>query len=189
MANAAAVVIFFPVADMKKRINTKQYALTAMLSALSVVLMLATYFAETASLSVAAVAALSVLILLCEYGVGSAVGCYAITAILSLLLCPVKDAPIAYIAFFGIYPMIKRTAEMKSKGLKYIIKGAALVIAVAAYTASTLIFFPEELAGSPIYYYLFVPVCIIAFLMYDKCLTLFIRLYALKLRPKIAKYL
>ncbi len=169
--------------------NAKKYALTAVLSALSCALMLVTNFAETASLSVAAIAALPVLILLCEYGVTSAVGCYAVTAVLSLIVCPLKSAPIAYAAFFGIYPLIKRFAETKKKPSKLLIKSAALVTAVAAYTASTLIFFPEELADSPIYYYLFVPVCVIAFLLYDKCLTLFIRVYAIRLRPKIAKYL
>jgi hypothetical protein len=96
---------------------------------------------------------------------------------------------IAFAAFFGIYPLVKRIAESKRKVMSLLIKGIALVISVAAYTASTLIFFPDELAGSPIYYYLFVPVCVLAFVLYDKCLTLFIRVYAIRLRPKIAKYL
>lgn len=169
--------------------NAKKYALTAVLSALSCVLMLVTNFAETASLSIAAIAALPVLILLCEYGVSSAVGCYAVTAILSLIVCPLKSAPVAFAAFFGIYPLVKRVAETKKKITKLLIKAAALVTAVAAYTASTLIFFPEEFAESTIYYYLFVPVCIVAFLLYDRCLTLFIRVYASRIRPKIAKYL
>ncbi len=169
--------------------NAKKYALTAVLSALSCALMLITNFAETASLSVAAIAALPVLILLCEYGAASAVACYAITAVLSLILCPLKSAPISFAAFFGIYPLIKRLAETKKKPAKMLIKGSALVIAVAAYTSATLIFFPDEFAGSTLYYYLFVPVCIVAFLLYDRCLTLFIRVYAIRLRPKISKYL
>ena len=169
--------------------NAKKYALTAVLSALACVFMLVTNFSETASLSVAAIAAIPVLILLCEYGNSSAVGCYAVTAVLSLTVCPAKSAPLAFAAFFGIYPLIKRLAETKKKTEKLLIKGAALVTAVAAYTAVTLIFFPDELAASPIYYYLFVPICIIAFLLYDRCLTLLIRVYALRLRPKIAKYL
>lgn len=173
----------------KAKTNVKKYALTAVLSALSCALMLVTNFADTASLSVAAIAALPVLILLCEYGVTCAVGCYAVTAVLSLIVCPLKSAPIAFAAFFGIYPLVKRLAEARKKPFRLMIKGAALVIAVAAYTAATLIFFPDELAGSPIYYYLFVPVCVIAFLLYDRCLTLFIRVYAIRLRPKISKYL
>ena len=173
----------------KNKTNVKKYALTAVFSALSCALMLITNFADTASLSVAAIAALSVLILLCEYGVTSAVGCYAVTSVLSLIVCPLKSAPIAFTAFFGIYPLVKRIAETKSKLAKLLIKVSALVIAVTAYTASTLIFFPEEFASHPIYYYLFVPVCALAFVLYDRCLTLFIRVYAIKLRPKIAKYL
>ena len=174
---------------MKKHTNVKKYALTAVLSALSCALMLVTNFVDTASLSVAAIAALPVLILLCEYGVASAVGCYAVTAALSLIVCPLKSAPLSFAAFFGIYPLVKRIAESKRKVTGLLIKGIALVISVAAYTASTLIFFPDELAGSPIYYYLFVPVCVLAFVLYDRCLTLFIRVYAIRLRPKIAKYL
>ncbi len=173
----------------KQKTNAKKYALTAVLSSFSCALMLVTNFAETASLSIAAIAALPVLVLLCEYGGASAVGCYTVTAILALIVCPLKSAPIAFTAFFGIYPLVKRLAETKRKLVRLIIKGATLVIAVAAYTASTLIFFPEEFSASPIYYYLFVPVCIIAFLLYDKCLSLFIRVYGLRLRPKIAKYL
>lgn len=169
--------------------NAKKYALTAVLSALACGFMLVTNFAETASLSVAALAALPVLILLCEYGNSSAVGCYAVTAALSLTVCPAKSAPLAFAAFFGIYPLIKRLAETKRKIARLLIKGAALAISIAAYTAVTLIFFPDELAASPIYYYLFVPVCAVAFLLYDKCLTLFIRVYAIRIRPKIAKYL
>lgn len=174
---------------MKKQTNAKKYALTAVLSALSCALMLVTNFFDTASLSVAAIAALPVLILLCEYGVGAAIGCYVVTAALSLIVCPLKSAPIAFAAFFGFYPLIKRFAESKNKISRMLVKGASIFITVGAYTSSALVFFPEEIFTSPIYKWIFVPVCIVAFLLYDRCLTLFVRLYAVRIRPKIAKYL
>ena len=174
---------------MRKQTNAKKYALTAVLSALACALMLLTNFIDTASLSVAAIAALPVLILLCEHGTAPAVGCYAVTSTLSLIVCPLKSAPIAFAAFFGIYPLIKRLAESKTKITRVLIKGGAMLITVGTYTATALVFFPEEIFTSPIYKWIFVPVCIVAFLLYDRCLTLFVRVYALRLRPKIAKYL
>ena len=163
---------------MRKRKTTKAYAVTAVLSALSCAIMLATYFAETASLTVAALAALPVLILLAEYGNAVAASCYVLTTVISLLICPVKDAPAAYAIFFGIYPILKRAAEMKSKPRRLLIKGGA-----------TLLFFPDEMLESTLYKFIFIPVCVIAFVLYDKCLTLFMQVYARRLRSKIAKYL
>ena len=174
---------------MRNRKTTKAYAVTAVLSALSCAIMLATYFAETASLTVAALAALPVLILLAEYGNAVAAACYVLTTVISLLICPVKDAPAAYAIFFGIYPILKRAAEMKSKPRRLLIKGAVLVAAVGLYCGATLLFFPDEMLESTLYKVIFIPVCVVAFVLYDKCLTLFMQVYARRLRSKIAKYL
>lgn len=190
MPNAAADAILYQDADMKNKAKKqKPYALTAILSALSCAIMLATYFFETASLSVAAIAAVSVIIILAEYGSSFALSSYFIISVISLLICPVKSAPIAFAAFFGIYPLIKRFAEARKKLWHIVLKCAAFIVAVSAYALSAMIFFPEEFTEQPIYYYIFVPLCAVAFLLYDKCLTLLMRAYAVKLRPKIAKYL
>lgn len=167
----------------------KPYALTAILSALSCAVMLATYFFETASLSVAAISAVSVIIILAEYGSAFAFSSYLTISVISLLLCPVKSAPITFAVFFGLYPIIKRFAETRKKLWHVLIKCAAFAIAVSAYAVSAMLFFPEEFTEQPIYYYIFVPMCAVAFLLYDRCLTLLMRVYAVRLRPKIAKYL
>ncbi len=190
MRNAVAVAISYRDADMKNRSKKqKPYALTALLSALSCAIMLATYFFDTASLSVAAISAVSVIIILAEYGNVFALSSYFIISIISLILCPIKSAPIAFAVFFGLYPIIKRFEETRKKLWHVILKCAAFAIAVSAYALSAMLFFPEEFTEQPIYYYVFVPLCAVAFILYDKCLTLLMRAYAVKLRPKIAQYL
>jgi len=161
-----------------------------MFAALCCVILIGGSFAETLSLSVAALASVPILILLAEYGSVSAFACYAAASILSVILALSKSAPLEFACFFGLYPIIKRLAEKKRKPLRVIIKTFTLIACCAVYLFSSLLLVGDNTEIPEKLYYILLPLLTaVAFVLYDRCLTLFMRIYAVRIRPRISKYL
>ncbi len=102
--------------------RTKKMAYAAILSAVSVVVMLIGRFIPTLDLTVCAVASLTVLIACIELGYGFATLTYASTAILSLLLTSGTPVGIYYLFLFGCYPIVKFLAQRLPKWWAWIVK-------------------------------------------------------------------
>lgn len=117
--------------------KTRLLTLTALLAALTVVLLYIASMLPTARIWVTAAAGLMTAAAVIECGIPSGIACFVISSLLSGLLLPVKSIAAVYIIFFGIYPVIKSLAERaKSRAFEWAVK---LVFFNASFTALYLL--------------------------------------------------
>lgn len=90
-------------------------ALTAMLTALSLVLLYASALLPTGRMGVVAVAGLLPAAAVVSGGLPAGMMCWAGTSLLGLLLLPDKGNALLYLLFFGIYPLVKYLVERLRK--------------------------------------------------------------------------
>ncbi len=113
---------------MKK---TGYITFSAMMAALSVVLMLVSYFPYL-TYTVPAFAAIFIMVVVIECGLKWATFSYVCAAIISLIVAE-AEAAIIFVCFFGFYPIIKVLLErIKIKPLKIALK-------LAVFNASVLL--------------------------------------------------
>ena len=115
---------------MKK---AKITALCGMITALSVVIMLASTLLPVLMYVLPIITSLGVLFISELSGKRWAFGIYFSTAVLSMILLTDKETALTYTAFFGYYPLIKSVLEKLPKLLAWIVKfivfnGAAVLI-------------------------------------------------------------
>ena len=91
--------------------NTKKLAVSAVLSALSIVVMLIGSVTGFLDLTMVAIASIFVFFAILEMGSPYQYLIYVTTSLLSMLLLPDKFSAILYMAFGGIYPMLKQQIE------------------------------------------------------------------------------
>jgi len=125
--------------------RTRFVSVTAMLIALSTVLLYLASLLPTARIAVAAVAGLITAVAVIECGILSGVACFACTCALAIVLLPVKSTALLYTLFFGYYPVIKSLIERLNKrvmewAVKILIFNAALT---AAYLLWRFGFMPD----------------------------------------------
>lgn len=123
---------------MKK--NTGKVALCGVMSALSVSIMLLSYF-PALTYAIPAVAGVVFIILVIETDVKWALSAYAATCVLVILLAE-PEAKMMFVAFFGYYPILKGCIERIRKPLlEYLIKfGVFNVAVIAAYLVIIYVF-------------------------------------------------
>ena len=122
----------------------KKTALTAMLSALSVVVMYAGSLLGKLDIATAVIASVCVMIALGEFGYKSAVGVYLITAVLSFVIVPAKTAVVLFIVLFGLYPIVKVFSSSRGRKVtEYVIKYCYLNISLVVLVVITTIFFAK----------------------------------------------
>lgn len=102
--------------------KTRILALSAMFTALGVVILYMGCFIEVMELTVAAVASILILLAVIELGKGTATLIWLATSLLSLLLLPTKFIAVEYAFFIGSYPLVKAFTERYSRLLSWIIK-------------------------------------------------------------------
>lgn len=93
--------------------NTSKIALGAIMSGLSIALMILTTIIPFLSYAVPAICGTLIIILVTECGKKWALLVYACVSILSLILIPDKSAGAAYALIFGYYPVVKTIFENK----------------------------------------------------------------------------
>lgn len=107
--------------DMKER--TKMLSFSAVLAALSLVVLFLSAVAPTGRLALVAVAGLLPAAAVIRFGVPAGLFCYVVTGILALLLLPDKGGAVLYLLFFGHYPVVKSLIERLGKlPLEWILK-------------------------------------------------------------------
>lgn len=95
--------------------NTRQVAYTAMVGALSVLILYLSTILPTGRIALVAAAGILPAILVIKYGVLSGFILYGLVSVLSLLLLPNKMNAVLYILLFGHYPMFKSLIERINK--------------------------------------------------------------------------
>ena len=112
--------------------KTRAVTLTALISAVTVIILYLASVWPTGRIGLVALASVFAAASIVESGVIQGVYVYVISSVLGMLLLPDKSAPLLYILFFGYYPVVKCLAE-RSKGrlLQLIIKLIAFNVALS----------------------------------------------------------
>lgn len=91
--------------------HVRKLALSAMMAALSLVLLYLSSIVPTLRLGLAAMASVIPAIAVLEFGISTGFMVYIVTSVLALLLLPGKGTALLYVVFLGHYPMFKSLIE------------------------------------------------------------------------------
>ena len=171
-------------------LNTRRTALSAVLAALSLLLLWLACLVPSGRLGMVALAGLVPAAAVVSAGLISGFLCYGTCGLLGLLLVPDKGAAALYLLFFGLYPMLKSAIERLGRyplewALKLLFFNSVLSIFWFSLRTLFLPFLPEALAGRswPLY-----PVGNVAFLTYDfgfsKVISFYMERIDRAVRPK-----
>ena len=113
--------------------KTKRLALSAVLCALSVVILGFGAVLEVMDITTTMLASLLLLPIILCYGNGYAFMAYAVTGVLSVILMPHSFAPWMYLGLAGYYPMVKKQFDRLPKVLAILLKVLLVLAALAVY--------------------------------------------------------
>ena len=168
------------------RKQIKYLTISAMLSALGVIILALGSFIEVIDLTVAVVASI-----LCVWAVIEMGGMYPwmiwiVTSVVGFLLLPLKTPALFYAIAFGFYPMIKELAEKYPRVLAWVIKIITFHACLGLMFLGLWLFFPAMLEGVlQIWMLILLYVAALAvFIVYDIALSRLITLYVFKFRSR-----
>ena len=168
--------------------KTKHLTLTAMLTALSVVILYLGTLLDVMIISAAGIASLFVWLAKRELPRAYAVSLYLATSFLSLFLLPNPEAGVTYLFFGGLYPLLKQTFERRARPLPLLLKLLYVNAAVLAVEAIGFFLLSIPFEGL----WLLLALLVLAnptFLLYDLLLDRLLIWYEVRLRPRITRYL
>ena len=165
--------------------STFKLTFSALLSALSVILIWLSSFFPTLSLSIVAIAGIMLISVLLECGYKFAFLSFFVTSSLSLILAPDKVNVFVYIVLLGSYPLVKSFLEkIKNRKLCFFVK---LVYCNLLLSVIYLTFKSIVLQFVPISEFVY-PVLLLGgsafFVIYDLALSKLIVFYLLRIRTK-----
>ena len=175
---------------MKKR--TRYIAFSAIISALTVAVLLLALLFPSFDITVALLASFLIVVAVSEFGQTYALMIYASSSILSFIIAPNNSGALFYIAFMGYYPILKSLIEIKIRNRisAIILKTLCfnVFLAIGLYVLVKFLAF-EKFVG--IYAIALIVLAEIAFVLYDILLTKFIVGYfkTIRSRLKIDKFL
>ena len=171
--------------------RTKMITLSALFSALSVVVLLLASVLNIADLSVSMLASAIIMLALVEMGQSAALMIYFTTSFLSLVFLPSKFIAAVYMVFTGLYPIIKRFFDARGRILSILLKlvyfNGSLTLAIVL----SKLLFPLEVNSDKFNalflsaYYL---VANIAFWLFDLLLVRVTMLYMTRYRQRVRKF-
>lgn len=172
--------------------NSKVIAYSGVATALSVVMLFLGTIFWVLGYTMPLVASLVMIILLDSISQKSALLTFVSTSIISFILLNDKECVLLYVLFFGYYPLIRdKINEIKPKFLSYLLKfvsfNAAMVLAQILCVYVFGIPFDDMLGKWGIV--VFVLCLNLVFVVFDKLYTLLLRLYRIKLKKKVEKYI
>ncbi|MCQ2431580.1 MAG: hypothetical protein MJ175_03135 [Clostridia bacterium] len=166
---------------MKK---SKKIALSAILSALSVLILFAGAVIDVLSMTAAAFASLFIIIIMIEVGMPYPVLVWGVTSALSLILLPNKLPAIMYFLICGIYPILKAQFERLHYVVSWVLKLSVFNISLLLMiTISKYIFYLNDSSFD-----FTIPVIVIgnlALILYDIAMSKIILLYIVKMRKHL----
>ena len=177
---------------MRSRNKTKRIAACALLSALSVILMMTAYFPYFTYCSPLAAGAILIMIVI-EFGRKWAVGAYIVVSLISLLFGE-KEAASMFLLFFGYYPILKAQLEcIRSRVVEYFLKYIVFNIGIVSAIALSVFVFQIPFSDGQSNIWIFGLILLLAgnvvFLVYDIALSRVISYYLIKIQPKIRTFL
>ena len=168
----------------KNKHRTKLLTISAMLSALGVVVLAIGSVFQTLDLTTAALAAFFCIYAVIEIGGAYPWMVWGVTSFLGLLLLPQKS-PAVFFLFIGCYPILKEKLERLSKALCLALKLAIFHAMAGLFLLTMRIFFPEELLFSLSWMLLGSYIlAVVTFVVYDYALSKVITLYLFRLRDQ-----
>lgn len=172
--------------------NSKVIAYSGVATALSVVMLFLGSIFWVLGYTMPLVASLVMIILLDSISQKSALLTFISTSIISFILLNDKECVLLYILFFGYYPLIRdKINDIKPKFLLYLLKfitfNAAMVLTQVLCVYVFGIPFDDMLGKWGIV--VFVLCLNLVFVVFDKLYTLLLRLYRIKLKKKVEKYI
>ena len=170
---------------------TKKLTLSSIMVALGAVIMALGAMIEVLDLTVCALASLIVVFIYLEIGSPYTWLTWLCTSLAVFLIAPARFVWAEYLFIFGIYPILKAYIERLQRPLWLPIKALFFVLVVGgAYLACELLlgipFFEVEATWMKIGVS---AVILIAAAAYDMFLTVLIRFYIFKIRPRIKNLL
>ena len=175
---------------MKK---SRKMALTGMLCALAVVLMMLGGVIPLATFCCPALAGLMLIPVFVECGEKLSWCAYAAIAALSLILCPDKEAALL-LTFIGYYPILRwRLDQLRSRLLRVVAKLGVFNLAVLAmYALSILVLQMDQILNEYREMGLTLTVaCLlvgnVTLLLYDRLIAIMTALYVNRLRGRLMK--
>ena len=172
--------------------NSKVIAYSGVATALSVVMLFLGSIFWVLGYTMPLVAGLVMIILLDSISQKSALLTFISTSIISFILLNDKECVLLYVLFFGYYPLIRdKINDIKPKFLSYLLKfitfNAAMVLTQVLCVYVFGIPFDDMLGKWGIV--LFVLCLNLVFVVFDKLYTLLLKLYRIKLKKKVEKYI
>lgn len=172
--------------------NSKVIAYSGVATALSVVMLFLGSIFWVLGYTMPLVASLVMIILLDSISQKSALLTFVSTSVISFILLNDKECVLLYVLFFGYYPLIRdKINDIKPKFLSYLLKfvtfNAAMVLAQILCVYVFGIPFDDMLGKWGIV--VFVLCLNLVFVVFDKLYTLLLRLYRIKLKKKVEKYI
>ncbi len=160
--------------------STRALAVSAVLSALGVILLALGSLVQVLDLTMAVLASILVIFAVIELGGKYPYLIYAVTAVLSVLLVPSKSAAMVYLCFAGYYPILKAVLERHLPRfwcwvVKILIFNAGLALSLLLMLKVFLTF-----TVPAAWYYALIPLLSVVFVLYDVALTRLITLYLTK---------
>ncbi len=163
--------------------QVKYLTVSAMLCALGVVILGLGAVIEVLDISVAVIASLLVAYAVIEIGGPYPWLIWIVTATLALLLLPLKTPVLFYALLTGFYPIIKQKIERKMARLPaWMLKFGVLALSLVVIWAVARLFAPTllETPGGWVMVAATVALGLIAFVLYDFCLSRLITAYFVK---------
>lgn len=172
--------------------NSKVIAYSGVATALSVVMLFLGSIFWVLGYTMPLVASLVMIILLDSISQKSALLTFISTSIISFILLNDKECVLLYVLFFGYYPLIRdKINDIKPKFLSYLLKfitfNAAMVLTQVLCVYVFGIPFDDMLGKWGIV--VFVLCLNLVFVVFDKLYTLLLKLYRIKLKKKVEKYI
>ena len=171
--------------------QTKKITLSAMLVALGTAFMVVGAVIEVLDLTVCALASMLVVFVYLEIGSYYPWLVWICTSLATALIYPVSIIWAEYALVFGIYPLIKSYIERLPKWTWIIVKLVYInatiwgLFAICEFLIGKS-FFGDEGRGMVIATYVLMNV---AFVVYDYFITVMVKFYYQKLRPRFKKFL
>lgn len=165
--------------------KVRKIALSAMFTALGVVILCIGSVFDALDLTMAALASFCVVLAMIELGGREALLIYLATSVLALIIAPQKFIAAEYVLFAGCYPLIKSLAERLKLLLSWVVKliFANISLTLLIIAGKLLFSLPIESGWVIAATYLLVNVTVVIF---DIALTRLITFYYMHLRPRFA---
>lgn len=172
--------------------NSKVIAYSGVATALSVVMLFLGSIVWVLGYTMPLVASLILIVLLESVSKKSALLTFVSTSVISFILLNDKECVLLYVLFFGYYPLIRdKLNDIKPKFLSYLLKfvsfNAAMVLTQILCVYVFGIPFDDMFGKWGIVVF---ALCLnLVFVVFDKLYTLLLRLYRIKLKKKVEKYI